>query len=108
MFNSVKVENRGGHTVETFAINQHFIARYHFMGTDEEAPIQAAGTDYVSFYILGGALIVTYFEPGSSKEHCTALTIGTNFEIPAHSQFYIETGSEQSAEFIEVRKGIIV
>ena len=108
MFNPVKVEDRGGHTVETFADNPYFIARYHFMEPSQEAPIQAAGTDHVSFYVLGGALIVTCFEPGSSKERRTALCVGTNFEIPAHAQFYIETGSEQSAEFVEVRRGIIV
>jgi len=93
-------------TEETFADNAYFKAKYVFMEPNHEAQITSvAATDTVTFYILGGALIVTCFEPGTPKEKATALFTGTRFEVPSNTQYYVGTGTEQSAEFIEVRRG---
>lgn len=105
MGNIVRIKNSEWGTEETFADNRHFMAKYVFMEADKEAPITSAASDSVSFYVIGGALIITYFEPSNPKEKTTALCTGTNFEIPSNSQYYVGTGTEQSAEFIEVRKG---
>lgn len=105
MHDSIKVKDFGWGTEETFADNPYFVAKYVFMEPEKESPISASLTDTVTFYVIGGALVITYFEPDSSKEITTVLCPGTNFEIPANSQYYVGTGTEQDAEFIEVKKG---
>ncbi len=106
MKNSIVVKNHAWGTEELFADNPYFIAKYVFMEADTEAPISLASlTDTVTFYVIGGALVITYFKPDDPKEQTTVLCTGTNFEIPGNSQYYVGTGAEQSAEFIEVKRG---
>tara|TARA_Y100000034_G_C6904889_1_gene419563 strand:- start:502 stop:825 length:324 start_codon:yes stop_codon:yes gene_type:complete len=101
----VVIKNFGWGAKEKFAKNQHFIASYNFMDVDQEAPIESSGKDMVTLYVIGGSLVVTYFNGGKEKTEC--LCFGTNFELPPNVQYYLGTGTEQSAEFIEVRKGVI-
>jgi len=106
MSNAIQVKSFGWGTEETFADNQYFLAKYVFMDAEQEAPISSVtATDTLTLYVIGGALIVTYFEPNNPKEQTAALCTGTNFEIPANTQYYLGTGTEQSAEFVEVRRG---